>query len=52
MALSDETAWVSKSRRWQISGRKLTPLCQGGGANVLKVLAAVEVTFLIEVIMN
>ncbi len=28
------------------------PFCQGGGAIVLEVLAAVEVTFLIEVIMN
>ncbi len=32
------------------SGRKLTPLGKGGGAIEFEVFAAVEVTFLVEVI--
>ncbi len=34
------------------SGRKLTPLGKGGGAIEFEVFAAVEVTFLVEVIVD
>jgi len=37
--------------RW-ISSRKLTPLCQGSRAMVLEVIAAVEGTLLIEMIVD
>ena len=37
---------------WQFSGSKLTPLCKGDGAIEFEVFASVEVTFLIEVIVN
>jgi hypothetical protein len=37
---------------WQISGSKLTPLCKGDGAIEFEVFASVEVTFLIEVIVD
>ena len=35
-----------------VSGSKLTPLHEGGGAISLKILAAVEVTLLVEVVVN
>ena len=34
------------------SGSKLTPLSEGGGAIELEILAAIKVTFLVEVVVN
>ena len=45
-----DRSWNSRSR--EISGCKLTPLGQGGGAIEFEVLAVVKMTFLIEMIVN
>ena len=47
-----KTAGSTNAASRPASGSKLTPLREGSGAIELEILAAVEVAFLVEVIVN